>query len=213
MNWYIRIDESQFAQEMARAFYDRLRAVLTPAYQEAVRARLAPEVEARVKKEPEYPELVGGRLRGELGVVDGAAAVADLVKGLTTPPGGLTVEIDGPRLLGEKIDCSVFAHILREDYSEVLGVASARFNARGGPVPWLEWLLLGGRSVIISDHLYLGGNRKGSRTGMGIMRRSPRGWGLQTWGGSPADNWLTRALAAFHKVMADVLADELVRRF
>lgn len=214
MNWFIKIDERQFAREMARAFFDRLKAVLNRSYAEAVRARVKPEVARRVKAEPEYASLTSGQLRGELGVVDGAGVVEDMIEGLVTAPGGLEVVVDGPRLAGEKIDCTILASVLRDDYSEVLGRASASFTSKRGEVPWLRWLLLGGKSVILSDYVYLGKKpMKQSRTGMGIMTRSAFGWGLKDWGGSPSDNWLVRALSTINKVMADILQDELVRRF
>lgn len=87
--------------------------------------------------------------------------------------------------------------ILRKDFKEVLSIPDARFLSQpsNDVIEWLEWMLFGGKNVIIADYAYIFNNHtiEYSRTGQGIMRQGGS-WAVPEFNGTQNDNFLTRAL-------------------
>ena len=88
------------------------------------------------------------------------------------------------------------------DYSDVLGVPAAQYlsvNAKGEStvVPWLEWLLLKGRSFVARGHVYNPVSNVHSRTGFGLMKKKKTriSWQMPAeHSGLRDNNWITRAI-------------------
>lgn len=212
---HLQIDAKALAVESARALANQLGKIFGGGYVQAVRILIAAQVTTRVKASPEYQSLLtDNELRSHFGLVNAAPLVDAIIDGLVRPPNGLDITVDGPRVSGDRVEGSVTASILRTDFSEVLRLAEASFPSRGGPVNWLQWLLLEGDSVLVAGYNYLPGKRKSSRTGTGIMvRSSKKAWKVPMHTGTATDNWLTRSLTLFDRVMTDIMWQELLRRF
>jgi hypothetical protein len=62
-------------------------------------------------------------------------------------------------------------------------------------LPWLEWLLLKGNSIIVRNYNVKYGQNPRSRSGDAIMIDSTSSWRVPPeFAGTTRDNWTTRAL-------------------
>lgn len=177
-----------------------------------VRIDIQDAVEQAVRSSPEYKSLLGGDLQKIFGIADPQPVLEAIVGGMrngvqvsVTPPAG---EILG----GLKVE------ILREDLSDVLGVDGSSYVSYSVKrntetvVPWLEWLLLAGDRIILTDwevHTKEG-SYVNTRTGRAVMvqpsRRGSRGFRVPPeFSGTVDSNWLTRSLEAVIAPMHGIL--------
>lgn len=172
-------------------------------------ARIAPRirleaqeaVETAVRASPEHTSLLAGELQRLFGIENPEPAVNNIIAGIrnsvqVTQTPGVGAILGGIRL-----------EILRTDMTDVLGVEGSSYISRSVVrhteilVPWLEWLLLAGDKIVVTDfevHTERGGYT-GSRSGRAIMvhptRRASRGFRIPAeFSGVIDDNWLTRCL-------------------
>lgn len=138
---------------------------------------------------PEMESVRSGILRLDLGLTadptsEIAAAVADSV----------TVERDTFRYSGGMIRGSVRVFIQPSDNLNLLTLPSAvQITEKGAELPWLDWLLHYGDSVIIAN---FGVRYKDAgRTGGAIMVKGTRPFRISPlYSGVATDNFVTRAL-------------------
>lgn len=195
---------------MTFAVLDAIAAALRTALFKAtpgIRAKVGRAAVDAIKACPEYQSLLGGELRGELGVV---AAEPVLNAVCANIAGGVVVTSLGARRMGMAVDGGLRIELLKGDYSEVLGVPGGQFTSEGGfDIPWLRWLTLEGDRVLVADHKFVAGHAGRSRTGLGIMQR-PGSWRVPPeFSGTDADNWLTRALSELEVPVTTIIQYEV----
>ena len=65
----------------------------------------------------------------------------------------------------------------------------------GYVLPWLEWLLLEGQSIIVKNYEVLYTKSASSRSGMALMQPSKSSWRVPSqFAGTEKNNWTTRAI-------------------
>ncbi len=170
-----------------------------------LKTQLPPILNRAVVETPEYESLLAGKLRQELGIVDGASKVAGL---LSVWSSTINIERKGPSISNGNIRGNFSVNMVRIDFSDVIysEYASMVDTMRGYSLPWLEWLLLEGNRTIIDNHeIVLGANPR-SRTGSAIMINSKQSWRIPTeFVGTIEDNWITRAIDSVSSEVEDLL--------
>lgn len=174
-----------------------------------IRARVGEAAVLAIQSCPEYVSLVGGELRGELGVVSAAPVLNKVCKNIAE---GVVVTSLGVRRVGLAVEGGVRIEMLKGDYSEVLSVGGGSYRSEGGfQIDWLRWLTMEGDRVLVTDHHYSLGLGQRSRTGLGVMGLGGFWRVPPQYSGTPADNWLTRALGKMGPAVETILQEEIRR--
>lgn len=196
----LSFNAAEFERQLLRRAQDYIRAALLRQVPR-VRVQVQEAVDAAVRGSPEYHSLLAGDLRALFGIAQPqpvleaiVGAVRNSVHVTFTPPRGA--------VLG-----GLQVSVLRRDLSDVLAVPGGSYVSRSTTrntdilVPWLEWLLLVGDRVVVTDFEVKtgGGGFSGTRTGQAVMvqprRRGPRGFQVPSgFSGTVDNNWLTRCL-------------------
>lgn len=157
-----------------------------------------------IQSQPEYASLLGGELQGEFGIVDPQSRINDI---LTTIKNGKVVTKTPVSIAGQNIKGGIKLEMVRKDLQDLLTLGSASFTTENGSnLEWLKWLLTEGDSIIITSHEFIFGSNPASRTGLGIMRQSSRGWRVPPeFAGSINNNWITRAIDASNAQINDIM--------
>jgi len=189
-----------------------------------IEVRLREIVKERIADSPTWKSIVSGDLRGILGV----PLTTDLDAILNKLSSEVFISITGsPGTTATGVKIEIFG--ISGDYAEILSLPQSQFVSTPSreTVPWLEWLLTRGDSIIISDYFVKTAlNRteiKGSRTGMAIMRKSTAltlpqssnnrsGFAVPTFhAGNLDSNFITRALEFLEPKIALVVRQEFER--
>lgn len=97
--------------------------------------------------------------------------------------------------------------VLVNNFSDILSMSEAFvLTEKGQVLPWLEWLLIKGNKLIISDHeIHLIGGH--GRSGGAIMvKNTASAWRVPSqYSGVMSDNWLTRALTLGQDTYLDMI--------
>lgn len=189
--------------ELEAAIWKHFDAALTKASL-LIRTRVAAQIEQDILASPEYGQLLTGRLKGELGVVNPEAVIREVIKNIQA---GIVVE---------KIPRGLVVRLLKTDMSEALTAAGASFisegsrdgRRKGSRVDWLEWWLTRGQETILTNFHFKPGPASTSRTGLGIMVEGGS-WKVPSPGGTPANNFLTRALATTTAKIERIMYEEV----
>lgn len=147
-----------------------------------------------ISSQPEYDSLVSGSLRSEFGIPDASSRISEIFQ---TIKSGVGVTRNKPRVVGSKISGGIKFQMIRSDFQDLLSLgASTLTTEKGSQLNWLQWLLLEGDSVIISDYKFTAGPSIYSRTGSGIMQQSQGAfWRVPPeFAGNISNNWITRAI-------------------
>lgn len=147
-----------------------------------------------ITNRPEYNSLISGNLRLQFGIPDANVKVANIINHWMS---NVVYNYQKPVIQGNKIKSYISAELIKSDFSDVLGTSDAVVTdaLRGYDLPWLEWLLLDGRKVIVPKHSVVIGPNPRSRTGEAVMRISSSSWKVPSeFSGTIADNWITRAI-------------------
>ena len=175
-----------------------------------IKGKLGEAVKSAITLSAEYSAIVGGRLRGELGLPDGAQRIDAIIDRWAE---GISVRyLKGKTGALGMIDIG----ILRSDWEDVLSMQEAELSytspRRGIKIlEWLRWLLTEGSAIIVSQYEFIS-ERRGSRTGLGIMVKRRGGWGVPVqFAGTEEDNFATRALEDIESTIDVVVKRELTK--
>lgn len=144
---------------------------------------------------PEVDSLSSGELKLDFGLtIDPSAALINAIVSsvdiIVTPfsANGGTLSKGGITIL-----------IQPNDYQNLLGLSvSQQPIESGGAIPWLQWLLLEGDSIIIADFGVEYSNEAKGRAGPARMSRSTAPFRVNpSFSGTRDDNFITRALRAY----------------
>lgn len=209
----VPVDGPDLETAIARELAAVLNRVIYGGYLVAVRTFVHDYVRQAINNSPEAQDIINGKLHGELGLVNPAEAVTEVINGILKH-----IQVEPRRVVatGSSLAGGVLVQVLRTDLNDVLTIPLATFEStsvkRGTvtTVPWLDWLLRGG-NLVLADYFFLPGDRSHSRTRLGIMVPSKIGWG-PSMSGTQDDNWLTRALVGCGPAIGNFMVAELVRR-
>lgn len=166
-----------------------------------------------IKESPEYQSLVdnAGKLRGALGVVNAVDAMDRIIDQWKAQVG---IVYDKVRNQRGRIKGGFAIEMIRNDYADVLDLEVSSFISENNYlVPWLEWLLLAGRTRVVQNYQIVYGPSLFSRTGLAIMKPTI-GAGFAVPGefsGTATNNFVTRALDAASPEIFELLQLEMER--
>lgn len=153
---------------------------------------------------PECRSLIGGDLQVLFGIANPAPIVSNIVRAVAD---SIVVQVlpPTPQSMGY-----IQVQAIRSDYSDVLAVPGASYESisqrRGTStlVPWLNWLLLAGDTLVVADWGVIRGQGfRSSRTGRAIMIPRSRGFHVPSnFAGTADNNFLIRAF--------DDMADDIM---
>lgn len=162
-----------------------------------------------LRQEPEFASLVSGQLRAEFGLPN--SNIADIVVEAL----GNTVEIKKNNLVANRAGISggfTLTALKSEDMNGIIytNLASVVDNERGYALPWLEWLLYHGGSIIVREYKVQYGNSPFSRSGMAIMVESNKNWRVPPeFAGTTRNNWTTRAIERMKDNVYHIMKKEI----
>lgn len=147
-----------------------------------------------------YDSLVNGVLAAHFGLPAGSRRT--MVDNIIEQIGNsIRINIKPVKQFGKKFRGITTINVLVNDFSDILGMADAIVSTeKGQSLPWLEWLLIKGDVLIISEHQIRLVGGKG-RSGMAVMvQDSSSSWRVPPeYSGTIRDNWLTRAIKIYRK--------------
>lgn len=144
--------------------------------------------------QPEYSALLSGSLQYEFGLPDPSSRLSEI---LETIRNGYIVKYKPVTVKSSELSGGIKIEMIKKDFSDLLSLGSASFTTeKGDQLNWLKWLLVEGDSVIVSDHIFIFGPSRYSRTGYGIMKQFGGGfWRVPPeYAGNIQNNWITRAV-------------------
>jgi hypothetical protein len=142
-----------------------------------------------------YDALVNGPLDAHFGLPQGSA-VPKLNVIIDTLAESIKVEFKRFSARGKDINGGFKVFMFHADFLDILLLPESEVNNDGEFLTWLEWLLLRGDEIIISEFGISFDHAKNSRSGKAIMiPRSGKSWRVPTkYSGTIEDNWITRAV-------------------
>jgi hypothetical protein len=166
-------------------------------------------VRAALYESEVYKSLVSdrlGTLHGLLGVPDPEGSYATVVEKFIA---AIDVVVDPVSITGSK-PIGGIQLVLNSDFAELAKIPEGTFKSeKGKDVPWLEWLLLAGRAIVVSNWTVINKtNLPSSRTGLALMRESSiNSFSIPPeFAGTEDDNFITRAIAAVEEQINQIFA-------
>jgi hypothetical protein len=161
-------------------------------------------VRSAIDSSPEIASLRGGTLKLDFGLV--GDHTMDIVNAISN---SVFVTMKPVKLAGNSISGGISVAIQPDDYSLLLSLpASRQLTERGVSLPWLDWLLNLGDTLIIADF----GVQYGpyGRTGGAHMISKNRPYKVDTrYSGTASDNFITRALSRSHKQIGEAIVTSI----
>lgn len=186
---------SEFKKMVLDALRDELNKVMGKVARE-VQDRVSNNIKRVFVNTNEYEALVNGPLDAHFGMAPGEAIVK-LDSIINTLADSVVVEVRRISVVGGDFRGGLTVKAVNADFTDVLSLSSAQIPLPGGGhIPWLEWLLLKGDSIILANYNIQFGNYPKSRSGKAIMvKDDTRAWKVPIGvSGTVRDNWLTRAI-------------------
>lgn len=214
---YINIKESvpQINKLMRNALMQELNKKFTANVAQSLVNSIKDDIKLLLLKTPEAQSLLSGELRGQFGIPFGYED--NFVKSIiSTIADNIQLDFKPIRLVGTtKIDGGFTFYVARSDFKDILDLPQAQIvTDKNDILPWLEWLLLKGDKIIISDYsLYFA--PRGSRSHSYIMiENHGEFWKVPSeFAGTIKNNWITRALDEKTKNISQIIANKLEKVF
>lgn len=178
-----------------------------------VRKRIKAELPIIFTKTDTYTSLLNGPLSFHFGFHKGSEQ-ARLDAIITTLANSLVVRVKPIKIVGRRFVGGFIIGAFRADFQDILGLKESIVATEILDVlPWLEWLLVRGNEIIISQYDISFGDH--GRSGGAIMiRNNTKSWRVPTeYSGTPTNNWITRSVAEaitiIEKFVLDIVSQEL----
>lgn len=188
-------NNQSIGNDILRALLPDITAYFNNMYQKMI-SQIPPLIIESIKTQPEYASLMGGTLQGEFGLPDAASRLSSILSSIES---GASV-VSKPLSIGSNsIKGSIRLEMISKDFSDLLSMGEASFvTEKGTSLPWLQWLLVEGDTVIVGDYSFKAGPNPNSRTGLGIMESAPNAfWRVPPeFAGTINNNWITRAITS-----------------
>jgi hypothetical protein len=160
-----------------------------------VKNTIVPTIINSIQKQPEYESLLNGTLKAQFGIPDPGSRLSNI---LSTIENSVIIKEKTIAITGNQIKGGIKLQMIQSDFNDLISLGDATvITEKGTDLQWLQWLLLEGDTIIISDYSFVAGPFESSRTGMGIMRYSGGSWRVPPeFAGNIKNNWITRAVDA-----------------
>ena len=155
--------------------------------------------------------LVNGPLDKHFGIPSGEALVR-VGSIIQTIINNIYVRYIKVSVKGKTLTGGIEVNVLKSDFKDVLNNSEAVITTdNGDKLPWLEWLLLRGDNIIVSDHVIKFGSFTTSRSGGAVMIEKAGGfWRVPPqYSGTIRKNWLTRSIFDVSGAYVDMINDVL----
>jgi len=184
---------------------------------------VAKNVEADIKERiikpvfvssPEFEALANGPLDAHFGIPQGEA-LGRLDSIVDTLIDSVFVEAKKISIAGGNFRGGLVVKAIKDDFVDVLGLEAAvvEDTKRGYELPWLDWLLIRGDSIIVTDFQIEFGTFPGSRSGKAIMDKQKGAlWRVPPGvSGTPRNNWFTRAIKSSQNFLSKAIEASVER--
>ena len=150
---------------------------------------------------PEILSLQSGKLKYDFGL--DSDPTQDIIYAIAN---SVYVYFKNFRLTKSKATSVLSIYIQPSDFRNILSSSSAVVITKNGDVlPWLQWLLLEGDAIIITQYHVDYGPYPSSRSGNAIMKPSGVFKVDSAFSGVADDNFITRALAGYQEKFLDII--------
>lgn len=198
----VKTTEDQLARGLMRELVKQLNRSLRPLKRviQADMALAVPKIFVDRDVTGIYSKLVNGPLNLDFGFVKGTEK-SRIEEILTQIGKSVRVDYKDIRMSGSGFTISngFTVKILKDDFLDILGLPAATvLNLSSNPrspleLPWLDWLLLRGDSIIISDHIIQFKEGVGRSGGAVMISNKGGAWTVPAGSsGTRDDNWLTK---------------------
>ena len=149
---------------------------------------------------PEIASLKGGVLQAEFGLQ--SDPTSQIISAITE---SLNITF---QKVNKNLDGGFLLEMQPTSFSNVLSLSVAEQLIEGGRIPWLNWLLTAGDSILIANF----GVEFGSygRTGKARMSGNFAPYKVHSsFSGTPDNNFITRAITAVYPQIKEIIRKEL----
>jgi hypothetical protein len=167
-------------------------------------------IEAKIRATPHVKSLISGQLRADFGLNIGEAEEAiDSLLFVVKRSVKVNLGIKNRGTLGN-MAWSMSVSILPEGFSDVLkGIGAYKSPRSGEFIPWMEWLLTKGTTVIYDDFFVAKGEFKTSRSGFALMFPSGKSSRLfrvePQFSGTAEDNFVVNTINSLLPEIANIM--------
>ena len=165
-----------------------------------IETAIIPVVRGALMSSPEIASLKGGVLQAEFGLQ--SDPTSQIVSAITE---SLNITF---QKVNKNLDGGFLLEMQPTSFSNVLSLSVAEQLIEGGRIPWLNWLLTAGDSILIANF----GVEFGSygRTGKARMSGNFAPYKVHSsFSGTPDNNFITRAIAAVYPQIKEIIRKEL----
>lgn len=209
---FIKIQESntEIIRRIRQCLIDELNSKFTHSLVNGVINLIKDDIKLILLNTPEAQSLYSGKLAGNFGIPSGLED--NFVKSIiNTIADNITFTFEPIKVTSNRINGGFTFYVAQADFKDILGLPQAVITTEKGAVlPWLDWLLLKGDRLIISN-FSLQFAPKSSRSHSYIMVNDKGGfWKVPSeFSGTLKNNWITRALDEKTKKISDIIANRL----
>lgn len=148
------------------------------------------EIAERIRNTPHYQSLISGELNVEFGLLNAQSQLENIINVLSS-------EVDiNFNPLDDNMNGSIEV-VIPLDRVGLEGF----YTSIGGPVPWLDWLLSAGSSIVIADYKIVRGDFASSRSGAALMVPGEGYHVPVEYAGVAGDNFITQALEGIEEMI------------
>ena len=159
-----------------------------------------------IKSQPEYGALLSGQLKFEFGLTNSITKVEEIINIWAN---NIVLTDSPPKIRGSQITASYSISMIKSDYSDVLSAPAAKQLIDGGNLPWLNWLLTAGGSILVPSYDVEFGPSSRSRTGGAIMVKGGSYRVDPKYAGALGNNWITRAVGSVNNNIEELITISL----
>lgn len=200
-----RTNNKKLAKGLITQVRQRYR-VVYPQIKAVVKDYFSREMRTNFYANETVDSCINGILKGELGLEQPAASLEVILQRMLST---LTINVAAPKDQAGILRITVQA--VKDDLNDLIGLAAASQDwtdytgteIRGEPLPWLEWLLVEGNNVIISDYIFRGDKQIGRSGEQAIMQEAEgKFWKVPSqYQGTLTDNFILDILAKTEKAL------------
>lgn len=172
-----------------------------------IESKIKSIIRSALQNEPEYNSLISGELRREFGIENTSnvdLAIDNMLNSIIIESAPVSISSVG-------LSGGIILKIIPKELVGIIDQSSAFVvdSERGYSLPWLEWLLTKGGSIIVRNFEVKYGANPRSRSGDAIMISSGSSWRVPPqFAGTTNNNWITRALSTTENKILQLLRSE-----
>ena len=165
-----------------------------------IETAIIPVVRGALMSSPEITSLKAGILQAEFGLQ--SDPTSQIISAITE---SLNITF---QKVNKNLDGGFLLEMQPTSFSNVLSLSVAEQSIEGGRIPWLNWLLTAGDSILIANF----GVEFGSygRTGRARMSSDFAPYKVHSaFSGTPDNNFITRAISSVYPQIKEIIGKEL----